>query len=411
MITIRDSNNPLELCSIEISKTNGFPYPGLFEVVGESIKIWFLLNCITPNQLDELCAVLFNTQLHTLKITTNQRNLITCFQACTLSPIDNAIITHKDGSVTKKPYVMVPNGLILMQSQNWIEDILLDDLNEQTFHRAVFTFPFLPYWFRKTLNPNTSETIDVESEYSITFRLEEVNTINKYELLEKKAFISKVIIESRQTCSVLAYYKLHHCFLLLFRFCSGLNIPKAYVSFECGKVGDSTNPPHVFKFHYLYPLKGLTEEPNPNLNHKHNVPLKALIEKPSIISRWVSCVKKYEHAMDLLGEALYSSDVILSDRVLKLLQAFDRLNKGLVYSDQKKRPSFKNRLNETIKKYGLSFDTITDLGVDDICECLKNYRNSESHGDCRGIELSFEQMESIMHIILIKMIIDKVFYD
>lgn len=403
MMSIRDTNNPLEVCCIEISDASGISYPGLFEVVGEKIKIWFLLNAISIDQKYGLCEVLNLKQFHTLKITSNQGNYITCFQSSTTSPLEVANFVDRDGRITKRIVPLVPNGLLMMESENWVEDLLVENLNESCFKRAVFSFAFLPYWFRKSIEPNSTSTIKLANGFSLSFNLQEASNISKFELRRSQFFFSKVIINSDVDHSILDYYLLQRDLLLLFRFCTGLSIPKATVTFERYDNGYIRH----FKFHYVFPLDGLDKEPNANKYVKTIIPLNALINNPDAIQRWIDCVRKYEHAMMIMGEAFFSDTGIISDKVLQLIKVFDRLNKAYVYGD-KKDIKLHFRLNSYINKYKLCFKSITDLDNDQICEIIKNYRNSESHGDNTDVNLSFYDMKRIMEVILISLIRERI---
>lgn len=406
MFTFRDSNNPFETCSIEITGLAGVILPGFFEIDAETLKTWVLLNCISKEQADKLYSFLWESGLHTLKITTNQGNWLTCFQTEIVSPMDEITINKADGTIMKKPYPIVPNGLLMMQSQNWIEDALIEDLSEEVFRHAIFSFSYLPYWFNKTLSTEVSKTVQVKDGLSLTFFLEKHNTIRRFSLQETKQHLSHVIIETDKEISVLDYYNLHRDLLLLFRFCTGLNLPKADIRFEAIVEGGIRKQ---YKFHYIFPLKGLTKEPNPNCYVKQIILLDELIRNPRIIARWIDCVRTYQHAMELLGEVFYSTDVIESDRVLKQIQVFDRLNKAFIYSNKSNCICLFSRLKLFIDNNGLSFGRITNLDNEQICKSLKDYRNSESHGDWKDKSLSFHQMEEIMHILLTTLIVNELF--
>ena len=392
MFIFRDNNNPLETCRIELSEIRGSSFPGLYEIGKDTVKIWFLLNCISPEESDGLLSALSNRNLHVLKITTNQGNYLTCFQADTVSPIGEAIVKKADGSTRKKPYLMVPNGLLMMESQNWIEDKLVDSLDECVFNRAVFSFLYLPFWFNQSISINTPETIQVGDRFSISFYLEEYRSIHKFSLKEKKEHFSRVVIESTQNLSILEFYNIHRDLILLFRFCTGIKIPKAAIVFEVLNEGCA---PHRFSFHYIFPSKDIEKEPNANQYVKQSLSLKDLMRNPNAVSSWIDCVRTYQHAMELMGEVFYSNEIATSDRVLKLLQVFDRLNKAYFFNNKKTGvPCLRSRLKSFIEKYNLSFSSITGLDEDKICDCLKEYRNSESHGDCNKDSLTFDQMEA-----------------
>ena len=405
MFTIRDTNNPLETCSIELSGLEDTRYPGLFEINDETIKIWFILDFIQKKQAEELYSELYQNYLHTVRISSKQGNYFTSFQTITVSPMEYVLVQETDGSVTKKPCPMVPNGLLLMKSQNWIEDALVDDLNECIFKRAVFTFPYLPYWFNQSLEVGKPKKTQINDSLSITFSLEESKAIQRFSIQESKVHFSRVIVEASSNLSVVEFYNLHRDILLLFRFCTGINLPKAFIVFE---LLEKEQPPHRFNFHYLFPFKGIIKDPNPNQYLKPYIRLSTLINNEQTISKWINCVRSYQHAMELLGEVFCSNEIVISDRVLKLLQVFDRLDKAFLYEDRKKVPCLNTRLEEFVKQYHLSFTSITDLDEEKICTCLKDYRNSESHGDENKDTLSFEQMERIMHILIVTLIKDKV---
>jgi len=406
MITIRDANNPLETCTIELSDLKDDGFLGLFEIENDTIKIWFLLDVISKEQSEKLFSTLYQNYVHTVKITSKQGNCITSFQTITVSPIEDVTITKADGSITKKPYPMVPNGLIMMKSQNWVEDILVDDLKEEVFRRAVFTFPYLPYWFNQSLEVGSPRTVQIGDGLSFTFSLEESKTIQRFSIQESRVLFSRVIVFASSDMSILDFYNLHRDILLLFRFCTGICLPKANIVFE---PSEDEQVHHKCKFHYLFPFKGLAKEVNSNQYLRSKIKLSDLMNNPCTITRWFDCMNNYQHAMELMGEIFYSDEVVISDRVLKLLQVFDRLDKAYCYDNKKDGvPSLYSRLKSFVEKQNLSFHSITELENDKICHWLKEYRNSESHGDCNKDSLSFEQMEKIMHIMISTMLIDKV---
>ena len=104
--------------------------------------------------------------------------------------------------------------------------------------------------------------------------------------------------------------------------------------------------------------------------------------------------------MRLIGDSLYSTHIELSERLLKLILAFEPLAKS-VYTNYKK-DKLKNWLIDAMTEFNIQTDDIfSNCKVETIAERIVYFRNCVSHGDNYDSRKFLQPMETIMHRILI----------
>ena len=105
--------------------------------------------------------------------------------------------------------------------------------------------------------------------------------------------------------------------------------------------------------------------------------------------------------MRLIGDSLYSTHIELSERLLKLILAFEPLAKS-VYTNYKKE-KLTNWLIDAMTEFNIKIDDLfsDQITPPDVAKKITHFRNCISHGDNYDNNTNLQPMETIMHRILI----------
>ena len=393
---ITDKNNPLERCKLRIYEYSEEWFDGIvsYDSDKQEVTTWIMYDNISKQILYSLCKFI-SKNFFTIHIKTRQENILTCFVSRVITPIDTC--------------PMDLSGLIMIRSGHWIENYHIKGVSELFINEAEFSFPYTEYWFKKTLDECKGETIRINENLSLLFLLEEKTIYRTFEQKKETYKKATVRISSAIPMSIEELYELQEQLLLLFRYCSNLWLPKASINI-IDKVENSFNqyieerPKErtIFTpFHYIYRLKGANELPEPNQIIDTNLSLEELIKNPYYINNWLDSFKSKIYPMRLIGDSLYSTHIELSERLLKLILAFEPLAKS-VYTNYKKE-KLTNWLIDAMTEFNIKIDDLfsDQITPPDIAKKITHFRNCISHGDNYDNNTNLQPMETIMHRILI----------